>query len=391
MSLPNIQFNISSNGLGLLQSDIQKIPGFVLTGATVAGTNKVTVGTSYQIFSLDEAVNLGIEETGTNAFAYKHIKAFYDEAKKGAELWFMLVLSTITLEDMADITKAYGKKLLSDASGKVRVIGLLKKSGTTETITQGLDADVHLAVVKAQQLCEDFAARYFPVRCWIGGNKFSGTVADLKDYTTTQYNKVSILISNNDASKEASIGLLLGRISSIPTQRKISRVKDGAIEPFNSYFTNGEKVETLDTSWDAIDNKNYTFLRLFANRSGYFFTGDKTLTLPTDDFNTQSRGLVMDEAVLIAYATLVDELSDEIPVTAGGTIHPAIIKGWQNAIERQIIGLMVSQGKLSGAKAFIDENQQVLVTNNINVTLQLLPVGYSDFITVNIGFTTNLE
>ena len=77
MSLPNIQFNISSNGLGLLQSDIQKIPGLVLTGATVAGANKVTVGNSYQIFSLDEAVNLGIEETGTNAFAYKHIAAFY--------------------------------------------------------------------------------------------------------------------------------------------------------------------------------------------------------------------------------------------------------------------------------------------------------------------------
>ncbi len=391
MSLPNIQFNISSNGLGLLQSDIQKIPGFVLTGATVAGVNKVTAGTSYQIFSLDEAVNLGIEETGTNAFAYKHIKAFYDEAKKGAELWFMVVTAAITLEDMADKTKAYGKKLLSDASGKVRVIGFLKKSGVAEVITDGLDVDVHLAVVKAQELCQDFADRFFPVRAWIGGNKFNGNVADLKDYATTQFNKVSILLSNNDASKEASIGMLLGRVSSIPTQRKISRVKDGAIEPFNSYFTNGEKVETLDTAWDAIDNKNYTFLRLFANRSGYFFTGDKTLTLPTDDFNTQSRGLVMDEAVLLAYATLVEELSDEIPVTPAGTIHPAIIKGWQNAIERQIIGLMVSQGKLSGAKAFIDENQNVLVTNNINVTLQLLPVGYSDFITVNIGFTTNLE
>nr|WP_294922197.1 DUF2586 family protein [uncultured Flavobacterium sp.] len=391
MSLPNVKFNISSNGLGLLQADIQKIPGFVLTGATVVGSNKVTVGNSYQIFSLEEAVNLGIEETGTNAFAYSHIKAFYDEAKKGAELWFMLTASTVTLEDQADLTKAFAKKLLSDAQGKIRILGLLKKSGAGETITTGLDNDAHLAVVKAQALAQDFSDRYFPVRVIISGNKFDGVVANLKDYSTTDYNKVSILIANNDGSKEASIGLALGRLASIPTQRKLSRVKDGSVEPFAAYFTNGEPVSTLDTAWDAIDLKNYTFLRSFANLSGFFFTGDKTLTASTDDFNSLARGLVMDEAILISYTTLVQELSDEIPVTEAGTIHPAIIKGWQNSIERQINGLMVEAGKLSGAKAFINENQDVLVSNNVDVQLQLLPVGYSDFITVNIGFTTTLD
>lgn len=391
MSLPNVQFNISSNGLGLSQADIQKIPGFVMTGVTVAGANKVTVGTSYQIFSLEEAVNLGITKDGTNDFAYKQIEAFYQEAKKGAELWIMLVLSTVTATQMADLTNAYAKKLLSDAKGKIRILGLLKKSGTTETITDGLDADVHTAVVKAQALAQDFADRYFPVRVILSGNKFDGTVANLKDYSTTNYNKVAILLSNTDGSKEAAIGLALGRLASIPTQRKLSRVKDGAIEPFAAYFTNGEPVSSLDTAWDAIDTKNYTFMRSFANMPGFYFTGDKTLTVATDDFNSMARGLVMDEAILIAYTTLVQELSDEIPVTELGIIQPAIIKGWQNAIESQIKSNMVEAGKLSGVKAFIDENQNVLQTNNVNVALKLLPVGYSDSITVNIGFTTTLE
>lgn len=389
--IPNISFNISSNGLGLPQAEIQKIPGFVLTGATVAGANKVTVGNSYQIFSLEEAVNLGITEGGTNDFAYKQIKQFYDEAKKGAELWFMLVASTITMEDQADITKDYARKLLSDAKGKIRVLGLLKKSGAAETITEGVDADVHLAVVNAQALAQDFADRFYPVRVLISGNKFSGVVADLKDYATTNFNKVSILLANTDGSKEAAIGLALGRLASTPTQRKLSRVKDGAVEPFAAYFTNGATVSTLDTAWDAIDNKNYIFMRSFANLSGFYFTGDKTLTMPTDDFSSLARGLVMDEGVLLAYTTLVQELSDEVPVTPSGTIHPAITKGWQNAIEAQIQSNMVEAGKLSGVRAFIDENQNVLQTNNVNVALQLLPVGYSDFITVNIGFTTTLD
>ncbi len=391
MNLPKVIFNVSKNGLGLLLSDIQKIPGLVITGATVTGSNKVTVGTSYQIFSLQEAINLGIEETGANAFAYKHIAAFYEKAKKGAELWIMLVVAATTMEDMANIENNFAKKLLADASGKIRILGIIKKSGTAETITGGLDADVELAVIKAQALAVDYAERYNPVRILISGNKFTGVVADLKDYTTTDYDKVAILLANNDGSKEASIGMALGRLASIPTQRKLSRVKDGAIEPLAAYFTNGEKIETLDTSWEAIHGKGYIFFRSFSNRSGYFFTSDQTLALPTNDFNTLSRGLVMDEAILIGYGVLVEELSDEVPITEAGTIHPAIIKSWQNSIERQIDALMVQTGKLSGVKAVIDENQNVLQTNNINVDLQLLPVGYSDFITVNIGFTTNLE
>ena len=389
--IPNISFNISSNGLGLPQAEIQKIPGFVLTGVTVVGANKVTVGISYQIFSLEEAVNLGIAEGGTNGFAYKQIAAFYAQAKKGAELWFMLVLGSVTMEDQADVTKDYARKLLSDAQGKIRILGLLKKSGVAEVITNGLDGDVHLAVAKAQALAQNFADRFYPVRVLISGNKFSGVVADLKDYSTTNYNKVSILLSNTDGSKEAAIGLTLGRLASTPTQRKLSRVKDGAIEPFSAYFTNGATIATLDTAWDAIDTKNYTFMRSFANLSGFYFSGDKTLTMATDDLNSLARGLVMDEGVLIAYTTLVQELSDEVPVTESGTIHPAIIKSWQNAVEQQIKALMVDSGKLSGVRAYIDENQNVLQTNNVNVALQLLPVGYSDFITVNIGFTTTLE
>ena len=391
MALPNVKFNINKRGLGQLQADVQKTPGLVLTGVTVAGAGKVTAGLSYQVFSLNDIIAMGIEETGTNAFAYAQIKAFYDKAKRGAELWFMLVPQSVTMEMMADLTLAYAKKLLSDARGKIRVLGLCKKSGTGEAITFGLDADVDLAVNKAQALAQDFADRYYPVRVLVSGNKFTGVVADLKDYATTALNKVGILLANTDGSKEAAIGMAIGRLASVPTQRKLSRVKDGAVEPFEAYFTNGAKVGTLDTAWNAIDNKGFIFLRSFANRSGFYFTSDKTLTTPTDDYNSLARGFVMDEAVLIAYDVLVEELSDEVPVTPAGVIHPAIIKGWQNAIEKQIMGLMVDNKKLSAVRAYINENQNVLVTNNIDIEMQLLPVGYSDFITVNIGFTTKLE
>ena len=99
----------------------------------------------------------------------------------------------------------------------------------------------------------------------------------------------------------------------------------------------------------------------------------------------------MDEAVLIAYDTLIEELSDEVPLTETGTIHPALIKSWQNNIEENITSLMISQGKLSGVKCEIDTNQNIVSTGVMNVIIKLLPVGYAKEIEVQIGFTTTLE
>lgn len=387
--LPNITFNIASDGLGKLQAEIQKVPGMVLTGATVAG--KVTVGVSYQIFSVEEAEAKGIEATGTNAWAYKQIKAFYDKAGKGAELWFMLAVAATTMEQMASTAEAYAKKLIADAAGRIRILGIVRKSGAGEVITDGLDADVAAAATKANALAEEYALRFQPFRTVISGNKFNGTAQDLKDQKTSKLSRTAISIVNTDASPEAAIGTLLGRLASIPTQRKIQRVKDGPIELEQAYFTNGQPVETLTTAWNSIHDKGYIFMRSFSGRSGYYFTGDPTLTSADDDFNTLSRGLVMDKAVILAYNELVEELSDEVPVTPAGTIHPAIIKAWQNNIDKEIRGAMVATGELSDLAVYIDENQNILQTGKLNIDIQLLPVGYAEYITVNIGFTTNIE
>lgn len=389
MAIPKITFNIATDGLGRNTDNIQKIPALVITGNTVA--SKVTIGKSYQIFSLKNAEDLGITETGVNSFAYKHIKDFYNLAGQGAPLWLMLVSNATTLTQMADKTKPYAKKLIEDANGKIRVLGLLKKATGTETVTNGLDADVHTSVVKAQELAEYFADKYFPIRVIVSGNRFNGNVAELKDYSETTYRHVNILIANNDGANEAAIGINLGKQLSNPSQRRQSRVKDGAVVPLQAYFTNGKKVESLNDAWDAIDNKRYTFFRSFANRSGFFFSGEKTLTAQKDDYSTLSNGFVMDEAVLIAYDVLVDELSGEIPITTEGIIHPAIIKSWQGKIDSQIKGLMQNEGKISAVATYIDEKQNVLQNDTIVVSIKILPVGYADFIEVNIGFTTKIE
>ena len=215
--LPYIKFNISTNGLGQNAADIQKIPGLIITGAT--GVGKATIGKSYQIFSLQEAKDLGIEETGTNAFAYKHLKAFYDYAGSNAEIWFMLISDATTMTSALDKDTGVAKQLIADAGGSIRVLGIVKQPTGTPTITNGLDADVTTAVEKAQALADDFADKYFPFRIIMSGNNFSGVSTALKDYVADgNYNRVSILLANTDGEADASIGLALGRLASIPVQ-----------------------------------------------------------------------------------------------------------------------------------------------------------------------------
>lgn len=388
MGLPKITFIIATTGLGLLSANIEKVPALVITGSTVAG--KITIGESKQFFSLEDAKSAGITEA-ENPFAYKHIEAFYNYAGTNAELWVMLASDATTMSSMADSTQNIAKKLINDAGGRIRVLGLIKKSAGTETSGNGLDADVDITATKLQALAEEFTEKYFPFRGLISGNNFTGTVADLKDYSTSSMNRVSILLANTDAEKEACMGLALARLASIPVQRKISRVKDGAVENLNAYFTDGEKVESKSASWDSIADKNYIFLRNFVGKSGFYFSSDPTLTKETDDFKSLTNGFVMDKAMILAYNVLVENLADEIPVTTDGTIHPAIIKSWQNTIESNINGLMTENGELSDCKVYIDETQDVLTNGEMIVEIRLLPVGYAEYITVKIGFTTNTE
>ena len=387
MALPQVTFNIAENGLDLAGDGVQKIPGLVVSGASVVG--KVQVGDVNRIFSVEEAEALGITDAD-NPLAYQHVKDFYKEAGRGAELNIMLVSSATSYEDMADPLENHAKKLLNESGGRIRILGLVKEEEATPTITSGIDEDSKLGATKLQALADEFAEKYMPFRAVISGNNFNGAVGDLEDFTESDLPNVAMSIANTDGSGIAAIGLLVGRAATIPTQRSIARVKDGAVELLEAYLTDGSSVESYTDSWDAIHNKAYIFMRSFPGRAGYYFTDDPTMTADTNDFSSLARGLVIDEALIIANNTLTAELNDEVPMTDDGKIQPVVIKSFQGQLESDIDQLMTANEKISSVKAFIDADQNVLQTDKIVINLSIVPVGYAKTIEVNLGFTTNI-
>lgn len=384
MALPNVNILLQNGTLGgLLQTD-DGVCGMVLSGVS-EGT--YTAGTPLLIRSYNDAVNLGLTTTN-NAFALKHIREFYDEAGEGAKLYIMLVAVTMTASQMADITEANGMKKLLDFAGRtIRYIGLLRNTaGQTITVTNGIDADVAAAVTKAQTFCETYAANpyQYPFRVILGGQKFSGTATDLVDGNTMSKNRVAIVIGDTVAGEGAAVGLVLGRKAKLPVQRKIARVRDGALNITTAYI--GSTLAEQYVNNDVIHDRRYITFRTFPGKAGYFFTDDPTLTATTDDYAYIGRGAVIDKAQIITYATYVNEVGSEVPVGTDGKMEAGYCSYLEQLIENQINGIMTANREISSVKCYVDPEQNVLSTNKVQIVLRIVPVGYASTIEVKLGF-----
>ncbi len=386
MGLPAVNITLDNEAIGGVPASDDGIAGLILTGVTVSGANKVTAGNAYGIFSLNEAIALGIEETGSNLYAYSHIKEFYDRAGTGSELWIMLVTATTTMEDMLDKSKSYATVLLDAAKGKIRKLGVSRNSATGVTLVNELDGDVDKALIKGQVLAEEYAQNFKSFRFLVDSKDFNGTAGDLKDYHTASFNRGGVLLGATSASKNAGISFAIGYMPSLPVQRKISRVKNGAFPISGAYFTDTSDTETYENAWNSIHDKGYIFFRTFIGKSRYFFNDDPAAAALTDDYASLTRGFVIDKALVLTYLTYVEEIADEIEVDDDGKLNPAIIKDLQGKVENAIELQMIAAGEASAVQAIIDPNQNILATGKLNILVRVRPMGYKNFIEVLLGF-----
>lgn len=383
-----VQITYGNGNLGGAPSTNDEISGMILTGATVATANKVTVGEAYAIYSVKDAEALGIEATGTNIFAHTQIKDFYSAFSEGKELWIMLAISSVTMEDMMDKAGNYAPKLRDAAKGKIRRMACSRKSAAGVTVADGLDEDVNAAMIKAQAFAEESAEKNMPLRYIIDGKDWNGVSADLIDFNTTTFNRGNCFLGALTTGKNAAIGFLLGLMTSLPVMRKVSRVKNGALPITAAYFTNGATTESLSSVWETLEGKGYMFFREHTpGKTGYFINADRTATGTDDDYRSFVNGFVADKAASIAYSVYLDEIDDEIDYI-DGKIHPAEVKVLEELVENAIVVQMGGKaGEISNVEATINPQQNVLATEIFQIALDITPKGYKGTIKVDLGFT----
>ncbi len=391
--LPRIKIHFENGALNQVVPSPDGCLGIVATGVAVAST--FALSTAYTLRSLTMLDALGVTSSN-NPSLYQIVKDFYDEAGEGTEVWIMAFPDTVKLSDMVDKTQDYAKKLIQAAAGKIRgiVISRTPTLGYSFVASDGFDPDVTLAITNAQALAEYAADTMFaPVFVIVEGFGYTGTPGDLADLTQGTDNRVAVFIGNTTGTgNNQAMGIISGRIASVPVQRNIGRVKDGPLSIVRGYLKT-TPAELADVA--SVHDKGYITFRTYIGRSGYFFNDDSLATEGTDDYNHLTARRTIDKAFRIAYDTLLDQLLDEIPVNANGTMQAPMVKTWQMLVENAIATQMTANGELSadatdpkdrGVQCYIDPNQNIVSTSKMNVSVRVRPFGYARYIDVYLGF-----
>lgn len=379
MALPKIKINYLNGQLGTVGESADGLLAIVCGQNAVGSTFAQNVG--YEIYKLADLEKLGVK----SGALHEHVEAFYNEAEEGTKLIVMGVDDTATTSALLSKSDGAVKSLLSQMNGKLRGVFV---EGTTND-KSAIDA----ALPVAQSLAEwSTETMYAPLFICLGAEYDGG----LSDLTEKEYDRVMVLVGDSmEDSMTACLGTLAGRIASIPVQRNIGRVRDGALyEP--EMYIGEEAAELMESAATSLHDKGYVTIRSYVGKSGYYFTDDCMACKKTGDYAHLTARRTVDKAYRIAYATLLDYMLDEIEVNDNGTMQPAILKSWQQSVENAINREMTAQGELSavdgsGCSCYIDESQNVVATSKIEMTLRVRPFGYARDIVVNLGFLVTNE
>ena len=389
--LPRVKINYLNGLLGTVPDNQDGLLGLLVLGATAVSTTFV-LGTPYRLVRPDDLTALGITTTN-NARIVELVKQFYAEAEEGTPV-YLLGLAATSMTTVLDVDNGPMKAVLQGLHGSLRGLIVASASSASVTVTDGLDPDVLTAMPKAQALAVWAADNlYAPIFVILEGRHFE-SAADAPDLKSLAYNRVGVFIGDvTVSSANAAVGTLAGRIASVPVQRNIGRVADGAVAPEKMYIG----ANTVDLSMSVVDtlySKGYMCPRIYIGLSGYYLVDDPLAVAGTDDYAHLTARRTVDKAARIAYITMLQFLLDEIEVNNDGTMQQPILKSWQAAVEDAINEQMAAAGELSvvdgsGCKFYIDPKQNVLSTSKVEGTLKVRPFGYARDIIVNIGFLTN--
>jgi hypothetical protein len=84
----------------------------------------------------------------------------------------------------------------------------------------------------------------------------------------------------------------------------------------------------------------------------------------------------------------IDVLESEIELQADGKIQSQEVAYLRAIISQQIQALMGDQ--VSNYRVIIEEDQNIVATGKLNVSLQVQPLGYASYIEVTVGLSATV-
>lgn len=425
MSLKGV--NIQRGAIGAaVNKNADSIVGLLATGVAVAanegsGISGIELGQTVKLTSLADTQAYGLDEaydTTHSLSVYRHLSEFFRMYPEGT---IYLMLYAGNMEEA--FLEKYAKKLIIDANGEIRVLGIANTPSTlsgTEYI-DGLPADIHSSIQLAQQLYEWAYSTFRPCQICLEGRDFHASNAasalDLRNILISgqvlEAYKVSVCIAQDwkyadglDAvrQKMADLGTMLGSIARKAVNENIGEVRGGnLVDTTNNKWliaglSNHQTIAGWDSQLESLDAKGYIFAISYTGTSGYYWNNDHTCTPIKKDadgyFNeyTISYGRAHDKAVRDLRTCLLPEVKSTQPVdSTTGKLPQAMVTYYERLADDAVFNKMAAEGLITAGKTTVDPESNLLISpRELHVSFVIVPTGQIDEIKGFINLKTSI-
>ena len=423
-SLKGVNIQRGTIGASVIQG-ADAITGLLATGVAVEadvanGISGIALGQTVKLTSLTDAEAYGINEAydSTNSLSvYRHVSEFYRICPNGT-LYLMLYSGNME----AAFAEEYAKKLIVDANGEIRILGIANTP--TEEATEylnGFPEDVFGSIQLGQQLYDWAFSTFRLCQVILEGRDFNvvnaASALDLRNITINdqvlEAFKVSVCIAqdwkfadelDSIRKKMADLGTMLGSIAKKAVNENIGEVEGGnLVDVTNNKWlvaglSNHQTVAGWDSQLEALDSKGYVFAISYTGIAGYYWNNDHTCTPIKKDkdgyFNeyTISYGRTHDKAVRDLRTCLLPKVKSTQPVDPNtGKLPQALVTYFERLADDDVFNTMAAEGLITAGKTTVDPNSDLLISpRELKVSFVLVPTGQIDEIKGTINLKTSI-
>lgn len=319
-----------------------------------------------------------------------HVSEFFRLQPKGK--LYIGIYATSDVGTFANITD-----MQNAANGEIKQMGVYYKS--TSFATSHANA--------IQSVCNALSTANKPISSVCIAGEISGTanVTSLTNLHLLSDKNVSVTIAQDGANlgyhlfkatgkSITNLGEFVGAVALSKVSESIAwfgKFQVATTELDTIHFANGQAyLDLSDSTITNLDSYGYCFLRKVQDLNGTFHNRPYTAISSTSDYAFVYSNRTIDKAVKNVRATVLPAVGSNVKVNSDGTLSPDAINYFKTLAEQGLDNLLRVQ-ELSDYNVIIDPSQDILATSTLEITVELLPLGVADFITVNIGFTNALS
>lgn len=398
-SLDGVRIQRGQVGANTL-TQVDSVSGLICAAEAPSG---LAHGDVAVIFNMKEVESLGITldyDQENNVNVYRHISEFYRMASEGTKLFLMVVDRTTTLVEICeDSNSTLAKKLITEAEGEIRQLGLSVNPTGPTTLLNGVPDDVFNSIEKAQELYAWADNLFMPCNILLEGYDYGGdavTTINLRAIPDVSAPKVSVVIGQdysyaqtltNNAQKFADIGTAIGTVASCAVNENMgnnelfnltdSVRKSWLVPGLSNHTKNKDQIEDLQ----ILEDKGFIFGVTYSSLSGVRWNDDHTCVEIIQDAegnineHTIAYGRTHDKARRVLRSELLKKIKTSQPVNPKtGKLPPGVVKYFEN-LGDQVFKDMEAAKEISTGKTTVDPNSDLLVAKLLSVGYEIVPYG----------------